>query len=204
MSNPSTSRVVFLGDDLPTFLARANQFSEPNADLVQQKFNKKQADGSVAPVFAALSSRSRTVAQWGNLMDDFLLAFFGAPGPQQGIVLDTRGTPLVTGDATAGGGTVDFLIVPGRDYGVGIWLKVESIANSVSGLVEFFSDAARTKLVYQSLIVDAAAAPSDTLVDGTPWTSIPTDATNLEAQTLYGRIGRNLLMGLPFGPVTTT
>lgn len=74
MSNPNP--VVDFGDTLAQFLARTNQFSESNQDLVQQKFNKKEANGSSNPVFAALESRSRALAQWANLVDDFMLQFF--------------------------------------------------------------------------------------------------------------------------------
>lgn len=74
MSNPTS--VINFADSVAQFLARTNQFGESNQDLIQQKFNKKQATGATSPVFAALESRSRSLAQWANMMDDFVLQFF--------------------------------------------------------------------------------------------------------------------------------
>ncbi len=95
MSNPTS--VVVITDTLAQFLARTNQFSETNQDLIQEKFNKKTTDGASAPIFAALSSRSRAVAQWPNMVDDFLLAFFTA---QAGAELANNLGPVGTTDAT--------------------------------------------------------------------------------------------------------
>ena len=72
MSNPST--VVDFNDTTAAFLATTNQFGEANSLLIQQKFNKAQADGSSLPIFAATEARSRALAQWGNFVDDIALA----------------------------------------------------------------------------------------------------------------------------------
>ena len=123
MSNPTS--VVVLDDTLAQFLARTNQFGESNQDLIQQKFNKKEATGSANPVFAALESRSRAVAQWGNLMDDLVLAFM-ADGSGSGLVLTGTGTPegVVTADVGAlyldtGVTAADGPVVYSKETGVG-------------------------------------------------------------------------------------
>lgn len=90
MSNPIS--VVVLTDTFAQFLARTNQFGESNQDLIQQKFNKKQATGASSPVFAALESRSRSVAQWPNLVDDFVLASMADNSPLKQILTGT-GSP---------------------------------------------------------------------------------------------------------------
>lgn len=78
MSNATP--VIDFSDDLAAFLARTNQFGEKNKLLIQPKKNKSPGDGSASPGFPASSSTSKSVAQWPNMVDDFLLKFFGWTG----------------------------------------------------------------------------------------------------------------------------
>lgn len=72
MSNPTP--VIDLTDDLAAFLARVNQFGEANQLLVQQKRNKSPGDGITNPGFPASESTAKSVAQWPNMVDDYILA----------------------------------------------------------------------------------------------------------------------------------
>ena len=180
MSNPTS--VIVLTDSLAQFLARTNQFGEANQDLIQQKFNKAQDDGSTSPVFAALESRSRAVAQWANMVDDLILAVFQTGGGLTGIAFDNRGSPVVTPQAVSGGGTADFTIDVGRDFGVGIYLRAVSNASSVGGIIQLFRDVARTDFVYQGTFVGVDH------IERTPFTAMGDDGSNLESTTLYGRM----------------
>lgn len=139
---------------------------------------------------AALGDLENASGQlWSNWLEDTVLKIL-EHGHRR--MLDNRAAPLVTGNATSGGGTVDFTLDVKSVNGRGVWLKVVSDAASVGGVVEFFSDAARTKLVYQADI-KAGSPPvdSDTLIDGTSWTAIADDGTDLESGTLYGRVTNN-------------
>lgn len=78
MSNATP--VIDLSDNLSAFLARQNQFGEKNQLLIQPKKNKSPGDGTASPGFPASSSVSKSVAQWPNMVDDFLLKFFGWTG----------------------------------------------------------------------------------------------------------------------------
>lgn len=78
MSNPTP--VIDFTDDLAAFLARQNQFGEANQLLVQSKRNKSPGDGATSPGFPASESTAKSVAQWPNMVDDFVMKFFGWTG----------------------------------------------------------------------------------------------------------------------------
>lgn len=82
MSN--STPVINIRDTLSQFLARVNQFDEANSLLVQGKVNKSLADGEAQPRFPAGESNSRALAQWFNMMDDFVLNYFTLGGGQLG------------------------------------------------------------------------------------------------------------------------
>jgi len=182
MSNPIP--VVVLTDSLAEFLARANQWGEANQLLVQAKKNKKPGDGTASPGFNAAQSKSRSLAQWFDMMDDFLLGSFGAGG-SQGITVDNRAAPITAGPATAGGGTANFEIDVKRSYGIGLFLSLLSDVASVGLQVDLYSDVARSKLVYSAVSVGVSH------VERTPWTAVADDGTDLELTKLYGTVTNN-------------
>ena len=153
------------------------------AQYIQQlvlKLDKQGREATLAELEAAAGQL------WGNFIEDVLRRILEF-APRR--MLDNRAAPLVTASAAMSGGTVDFELDPKSTNGRGVWLHVVSDAASVGGTVEFFADAARSKLVYQSDI--AAGDPpvaTDTLHDGTPWTAISEDGSDLEAGKLYGTI----------------
>jgi hypothetical protein len=72
MSNPVNTADFELATS--PFLLVQNQFSEAVSTMIQQKFNKEQADASALPIFPSTESRSRVLAQWGNFIDDVALS----------------------------------------------------------------------------------------------------------------------------------
>ncbi len=95
MSNPVS--VINLNDTEAVFLARTNQFGEANSVLIQPKRNKKPGDGTLSPGFAATESKSRTLAQWFDMVDDFVLEWFRTGG---GGIVPLTPPAVQTVDAT--------------------------------------------------------------------------------------------------------
>lgn len=149
-----------------------------------------------------ISGQSQVIAYHDPVTNDLIFAsglvvsagasIPGGMNPLNGIqvLVDSFGTPLVTGNATASGGTVDFTIVAGSTATVRAVLQhLRLVANGTcaDATIQFFRDAARTVEVYSAFGVD----PSTEFVDRTPATLRGDDGTALESGTVYGRITNN-------------
>lgn len=101
--------------------------------------------------------------------------------------VDSFGSALTTGNATASGGTVDFTVAVGVPYGELKHLRVVANGTCADCDVQFFRDSARTDEIYALVGGD----PSTQLVDRNPGTMRGDDGSALESNTLYGRITNN-------------
>lgn len=102
-------------------------------------------------------------------------------------IFDSRSSPVTTGSAASGGGTVDFSIATTLATPLVQYLDVTAIGITLVSDVRFYRDAARTSLVYEALARDAFTTP---FVDATPWAGF-NRAGDLENGALYGRITNN-------------
>lgn len=105
--------------------------------------------------------------------------------PQVPLV-DTIGSPLVTGSAS-GGGTVDFTISAGASRCRLDFLRLVSNGPSLDSTLRMYRDAARTDEIYAVENVDA----STQFTDRNTASLMGDDGSTLENQTLYGRIFNN-------------
>ena len=101
-----------------------------------------------------------------------------APASGTGNTFDNRGSPI-TSPAAAPAGTADFTVPLGLPSGSATWFKLVSVTGSVGGNIKIYSDVARTKLIYEANFTTTEH------IEGTPWSSIADDATDLESDTLY-------------------
>lgn len=112
-----------------------------------------------------------------------------------GVLVDSRGSPLVTPSVSAGGGTHDFTISVGQAYAVMNLLRVASNGGLSDDMtLQFFRDAARTDEIYNSGSQD----PSTQYSDRTPATLIGDSGAALASDTLYGRITNDALAASTF------
>ena len=100
------------------------------------------------------------------------------PASGTGNTFDNRGSP-VTSPAAAPAATADFTVSLGLPVGTASWFKLVSVAGSVGGNIKIYSDVARTKLIYNANFTTTEH------IEGTPWSSIADDGTDLESDTLY-------------------
>lgn len=182
MSNPTT--VFDPAQNLAGFLAEADQYGGTVQQLIQQKVNKSPGDGTASPGFPASESRSRAVAQWGDLVDDALLSCVR----DRGIITvcrDSRGAPDVTASIASGGGTGDFTVAANRTYATLKWLRIVSNGASSGGQIDLYVDAARTLLAFS----DTWAGTS--YVARSPVTLIGDAGQALESSLIYARLTNN-------------
>lgn len=132
-----------------------------------------------------------------DFIQDWLLALqanVDSLGASSAQVLDTRTTGATTTGSIAAGDSGDFEIdVPSTRMTVQ-WLRVRrnSTESSATSSVQFYADAGRTKLVFDSdmKMGDPAVDVYD-FADGLTWGAYSTDGTGLEDQKLYGTINND-------------
>lgn len=100
------------------------------------------------------------------------------PATGTGNTFDNRGAPITSPTALIGK-SADFTVPIGLPVGHTTWFKLSSVAGSSSGSIAVYSDSARTKIIYNSNFSTTEH------IDGSSWSSIPDDGTNLENDTLY-------------------
>ena len=103
---------------------------------------------------------------------------------------DNRGTPTVTGSASASGGTADFTIAAGTAYAQMQFLRVRTATGTCAdATIQFFSDAARTVEIYDAENQDTST--TNGFVDRNVASLMADDGSALASSTLYGRITNN-------------
>jgi len=190
MSNPTP--VVVLDDSLAAFLARVNQFSEANSTLIQQKFNKAPGATGV-PGFPSSDSNTRTVAQWLNMFDDFLLAYMDEqknPGKLTKITGSTAdAVPTSIGDAITVVPDGSHVVIETTIFGKFaandfVVVRITARAENDSGAIQLDID---TKTKEISTGGTLGAADADLIIAGTDIevqvTGIAVTAINWEAHT---------------------
>ena len=102
--------------------------------------------------------------------------------------LAVGGVPKFIIGAPGGGTATDFQIEIGVTNGSVEWMRADAISLGTNNRIQLFSDIGRTQIIYDSDFVDPLLAPSATLVEGTPFTTIAYDGSNLVDGIIYGTI----------------